>query len=531
MKYLQIILIAFLIVFLTASCNADQEQSSDIAKIYDRVRLEITPGANASHLELLMNQEMTDRSIPWVNEGSSELFRDREGALNMQRYHIFNAMAQRQMGDYVKAYDHILTAQRIAQKESDDYVMGWLYLGKYLMSQYMQDYQSAVDNAIKSFKHFEKSNDLKINYNTYLLEAIKGYIILGHYDAAHTFLSNLQDELLEMSPRFQANYYDALLNIYRHQEDKRINELIGLMQDTLAPDDIYWLNIAYTYSIIGDGNNAVLALEKHQDFNPQFEESVAYHGVRAHIMEITGNHDDALNSYKKYISGVESEYQQLLDSEILLKEQQNKAAIEQLKHKHLYITLALSAFIFLLLAGLTFITMQNRLRKKQEEVVIYSTLMTQAQDEIIKLQQMYENKTLNNELREALMERVSIFNQFILSSMSPNYSSQSAEENIRSLLAAKDTFLESTCKTFEALHPAFTAFLASCNLTERERGCCCLYCMGMRGNEIAAYMGLAEQSYYNFSSIIRKKLGLTEYKTNLDSFLRKKLAELNHTIF
>jgi len=49
--------------------------------------------------------------------------------------------------------------------------------------------------------------------------------------------------------------------------------------------------------------------------------------------------------------------------------------------------------------------------------------------------------------------------------------------------------------------------------------------MGMRGNEIAAYMGLADQSYYNFSSIIRKKLGLKEYKTNLDFFLRAKITE------
>lgn len=51
--------------------------------------------------------------------------------------------------------------------------------------------------------------------------------------------------------------------------------------------------------------------------------------------------------------------------------------------------------------------------------------------------------------------------------------------------------------------------------------------MGMKGNEIAAYMGLADRSYYNFSSTIRKKLGLTEYKTNLDFYLRSKLNELD----
>ena len=51
--------------------------------------------------------------------------------------------------------------------------------------------------------------------------------------------------------------------------------------------------------------------------------------------------------------------------------------------------------------------------------------------------------------------------------------------------------------------------------------------MGMRGTEIAAYMGLTDQSYYNFSGVIRKKLGLMEYKTKLDIFLREKLVQLN----
>ena len=125
------------------------------------------------------------------------------------------------------------------------------------------------------------------------------------------------------------------------------------------------------------------------------------------------------------------------------------------------------------------------------------------------------------------MERMTIFNQFIISRMSPNYSEKPAEDELMKLIESKDTFLESTCKTFEILHPDFAAYLAEHNLTEKERGCCCLYCMGMRGTEIAAYMGLTDQSYYNFSGVIRKKLGLMEYKTKLDIFLREKLVQLD----
>ena len=157
MKYLQIILIAFLIVFLTASCNADQEQSSDIAKIYDRVRLEITLGTNPNHLDLLMNKEMTDMSIPWVNEGVAEMYLEQGDLLNIQRHHIFKAMAMRQAGDYVNAYDHILAAQRLSAEQPDDYMIGMIWLSKYLMSQYMQDYQTAIGQALKAYESFEKA--------------------------------------------------------------------------------------------------------------------------------------------------------------------------------------------------------------------------------------------------------------------------------------------------------------------------------------------------------------------------------------
>ena len=240
-----------------------------------------------------------------------------------------------------------------------------------------------------------------------------------------------------------------------------------------------------------------------------------------------GRYDEALKSHKRYIDGVEAKFQELLDSDMLLKEQQNEAEISVLNHRHQLVIAGMSVLILLLMLLVGFLIMRHRLSVKKKEVATYSELMMKAEEEIGRLKEMYENKTLDKDLREALIQRIEVFNRLTLSKISPNFSSQEAEEELRALISAKDTFLESTCRTFEALHPGFTVFLASCNLTERERGCCCLYCMGMRGNEIAAYMGLADQSYYNFSSIIRKKLGLKEYKTNLDFFLRDKMAELD----
>ena len=150
----------------------------------DRVRLEISSDGSLSHLDLLMNKEMTDWTMPLINDGVSETYLERGGSLNLQRYHMFKAMAMRQVGDYVNAYDHIFAAQRLSKEHPDDYMIGTIWLGKYLMSQYMQDYQTAVSQAMKAYESFEKAGDFKGNYLGYLLEAIRGYILLGRQETA-----------------------------------------------------------------------------------------------------------------------------------------------------------------------------------------------------------------------------------------------------------------------------------------------------------------------------------------------------------
>ena len=523
MKHLQLLLA----VMLLASCRNGKEDIYEVATMSDRVRLEITSDGSLNHLDLLMNKEVTDMSMPWVNEGVAEMYLERGGTLNIQRHHIFKAMAMRQAGDYVNAYDHILAAQRLSAEQPDDYMIGMIWLSKYLMSQYMQDYQTAIGQALKAYESFEKAGDFKGNYLGYLLEAIRGYVLLGRYDAATSFMNGMEEDLEELSPVGLAKYYDTQLIIYRATDKSKLPDVLTEIRSEIEDQYIYWLNVAYTYSLLGQQDEALRALDNYLLYNQRVNGDVAYHGVRAHIMERTGRHDEALESHKRYIAGVEEEFQELLDSDMLLKEQQNEAEITVLNHRHQLVIAGLSVLILLLVSLVGFLILRHRLDVKRKEVAAYSELMMKAEEEIGRLKEMYENKTLDKDLRDALIQRMEVFNRLTLSKISPNFSSKEAEEELRALIAAKDTFLESTCRTFEALHPGFTVFLASCNLTERERGCCCLYCMGMRGNEIAAYMGLADQSYYNFSSIIRKKLGLKEYKTNLDFFLRDKMAELD----
>ena len=66
-------------------------------------------------------------------------------------------------------------------------------------------------------------------------------------------------------------------------------------------------------------------------------------------------------------------------------------------------------------------------------------------------------------------------------------------------------------------YPAFIKYLQDKGLTEKEIDFCCLYTMGLKAVHIGQYLGTT--NIYNISSSIRKKLGIDEYRTNLDKHI------------
>ena len=75
-------------------------------------------------------------------------------------------------------------------------------------------------------------------------------------------------------------------------------------------------------------------------------------------------------------------------------------------------------------------------------------------------------------------------------------------------------------------NPGFIAYLQDCGLNSREVGCCCLMCIGLRGNEIASYLKITDRSYYNFTVNIRKKLGIDRNGDSLGRFLCRKIKSV-----
>ena len=151
---------------------------------------------------------------------------------------------------------------------------------------------------------------------------------------------------------------------------------------------------------------------------------------------------------------------------------------------------------------------RNRLLKRdieklEKEKERYMDMYNEVQAEKEVLTGMREDGELSDEMRVLLEERMK-------------------------LMSNRKGFIDSTRLSFAIAHPRFLIFLKEKGLTDLEIGYCCLHAIGLRGKEIVSYLN--SRSYYNASSAIRKKLGLSEHDTNMINYIQNLLKEIDENV-
>lgn len=135
------------------------------------------------------------------------------------------------------------------------------------------------------------------------------------------------------------------------------------------------------------------------------------------------------------------------------------------------------------------------------------------------LSKMAEASSPDSELKVVIRQRLAILNKVIASYITDSPAANNeANSQIEMLISNRESFLESTRKSFEAGHPQFMTYLRSCDLSDWEVNYCCLYLVGLNGKEIGEYINL--KRHYTYGSVIRKKLGLGEHDRNLANHLK-----------
>ena len=195
-------------------------------------------------------------------------------------------------------------------------------------------------------------------------------------------------------------------------------------------------------------------------------------------------------------------------------------------------TIAIMACVIALIGSLLVIMIIRRrlqiTRAKNRELEVekqrYEQLYADAIAERDALTKMVEDSNVREEAKAVIKVRLDVLNKIIISQITGATSAyKTAYEELESLLADKESFIESTRLTIEDHNPEFITALKERGLTDEEINICCLYVIGLKGKDIKAYT--SQPRHYNQSADIRHKLGLTESDTNLSIFLRDMLEK------
>ena len=267
-----------------------------------------------------------------------------------------------------------------------------------------------------------------------------------------------------------------------------------------------------------------------------------------------GHYKEALENWRLYQTASDEQFLSIIEQDTQFIEERHALEMEALKKQKaknqiiligIIIATALVAILMVQRKYLRIKSMEKAMVEKEakhyiketeryfkesrhyiKETERYNTLYQQATAENKKLTELIEkNKEIDVETKEAIVNRLELLNKFFIATITDSISiNRKANKEMDKVIKNIDAFMESTRLAFAGSHPKFIKYLEEHQLTDWEISYCCLYALGLKGNEIGTYLNLP--SHYNRSSQIREKLGKSEHDTNLGIIVQRLIKEL-----
>lgn len=443
--------------------------------------------------------------------------------------YYYNGRICRNNKDYEGAMANYLNAEKYV-KDCKDYVsVGRLYNAKTVIYKEIFNLDMAIKPTEMSGLYYLKGGDT-VRYITSLNNMTAIFLTLNKYDSVGVCFSRIEDLEKYMTIRQKNSYYINLINYKIAKSDSTLTHIVEEYINCFTDKSkISWRVVADAYLKMGKAEMAYLALKNADGFNNAQNSEGVYHYTAYEVYRTLGDYRSALDHLEKYQSMSSSKDLNILRSDTKFLEERYYAQKKELEHKYYIVILLMGVIMFMMLLVISvryYRDLNNRrmlkLQEMEEQKNVLSNQYEKALSEQRKLRSLLVKQSFNENLRRTVEERLEILNNFIVSNISGIDMDKSLQELAR-YMENNEEFLQSTRKSFELTHPKFISYLTKKKLTEWEIGCCCLYCTGLNGNEIANYLDV--KYFYKHSSIIRKKLGIQS--VNIDTFLIDKAKELS----
>ena len=545
--------IIILIVFLSlASCTKHSEHWETLAQVESYIEERpdsalvvlqaietdelVGDEERAKHallLSMALDKNYIDKTDFEVLQPAIDYYEDNGTATDKLRTRFYQGRIYQNAGNDAAALEFFVKAISEGSESDDILTKARIYFNRGSIYYSLYEWDSFIETHKTAASYFKQAGRHH-SYVNCLIKIINGYTLNNKHENALPYIDECKQLREIMSFPLLLGFYSSYITYIEDcGTDAEIKDAVDEYLNTIPAENIDWLSLANAYQKLGLYEEALQAIERYKNSTNTSEE-IKYRALKSEIYENLGRYEESLRAYKEYMIVSDSTTWAIMQQDTKFVEERHnlemaKAQETDAKNKR---TIAIMACVIALIGSLLVIMIIRRrlqiTRAKNRELEVekqrYEQLYADAVAERDALTKMVEDSNVRDEAKAVIKARLDVLNKVIISQITGTTSAnKKAYEELESLLANKESFIESTRLTIEGNNPEFISALKQRGLSDEEINICCLYAIGLKGKDIKAYT--SQPRHYHHSADIRHKLGLTESDTNLSIFLRDMLEK------
>ena len=484
-------------------------------------------------LSMAMDKNYIDRTDFEVLQPAIDYYEDNGTATDKLRTRFYQGRIYQNAGNDAAALECFVKAISEGDESDDILTKARIYFNRGSIYYSLYEWDSFIETHKTAASYFKQAGRHH-SYVHCLILIVNGYTLNNEHENALPYIDECKQLKEIMSFPLLLGFYSSYITYLEDcGTDAELKDAVDEYLNTIPAENIDWLSLANAYQKLGLYEEALQAIEQYKNSTKASEE-IKYKALKSEIYENLGRYEESLRAYKEYMIVSDSTTWAIMQQDTKFVEERHnlemaKAQETDAKNKR---TIAIMACVIALIGSLLVIMIIRRrlqiTRAKNRELEVekqrYEQLYADAVAERDALTKMVEDSSVREEAKAVIKARLDVLNKVIISQITGTTSAnKKAYEELESLLADKEGFIESTRLTIEGNNPEFITALKQRGLTDEEINICCLYAIGLKGKDIKSYT--SQPRHYNQSADIRHKLGLTVSDTNLSIFLRDMLEK------
>lgn len=484
-------------------------------------------------LSMALDKNYIDKTDFEVLQPAIDYYEDNGTATDKLRTYFYQGRIYQNAGNDAAALECFVKAISEGEESDDILTKARIYFNRGSIYYSLYEWDSFIETnktAASYFKQAERHH----SYVHCLILIVNGYTLKNEPENALPYIDECKQLREIMSFPLLCGFYSSYITYLEDcGTDAEIKDVIKEYLNTIPAESIDWLTLTNAYIKLGQYEDALQAIEQYK-YSANPSEEIKYKALKSEIYERLGRYEESLRAWKEYMVVSDSTTWAIMQQDTKFVEERHNLEMAKAKEteaKNRRTIIILACVVALISSILVILIIRRRLqitRAKNRELEVekqrYEQLYADAVAERDALTKMVEDSSIKEEAKSVIKARLDVLNKVIISQITGTTSAnKKAYEELESLLADKENFIESTRLTIEGNNPEFITTLKERGLTDEEIDICCLYAIGLKGKDIKAYT--SQPRHYHQSADIRHKLGLTESDTNLSIFLRDMLEK------